>query len=126
MRVLLDTVTFVWALASPERLSKKAMAVLKDQKNIRLISAISLSEIAIKQTLGKLNFSRVDVSTGIVDLQARFLPYSAEHAYQLFDLPPHHSDPFDRQIISQALIEGIPVVTIDEKFELYVGLKVIW
>jgi PIN domain nuclease of toxin-antitoxin system len=126
MRVLLDTVTFVWALASPERLSKKAMAVLKDQKNIRLISAISLSEIAIKQTLGKLNFSRVDVSTGIVDLQARFLPYSAEHAYQLFDLPPHHSDPFDRQIISQALIEEIPVVTIDEKFELYVGLKVIW
>jgi PIN domain nuclease of toxin-antitoxin system len=126
MRVLLDTVTFIWALASPERLSKKAMAVLKDQKNIRLISAISLSEIAIKQTLGKLNFSRVDVSTGIVDLQARFLPYSAEHAYQLFDLPPHHSDPFDRQIISQALIEEIPVVTIDEKFELYVGLKVIW
>jgi PIN domain nuclease of toxin-antitoxin system len=119
-------VTFIWALASPERLSKKAMAVLKDQKNIRLISAISLSEIAIKQTLGKLNFSRVDVSTGIVDLQARFLPYSAEHAYQLFDLPPHHSDPFDRQIISQALIEEIPVVTIDEKFELYVGLKVIW
>jgi PIN domain nuclease of toxin-antitoxin system len=76
--------------------------------------------------LGKLNFSKTDISVGVADLQARLLPYSAEHAYQLFDLPPHHNDPFDRQIISQALVEEIPVVTIDEKFKLYAGLKVIW
>jgi len=126
MQVLLDTVTFIWAIDSPERLSKRAMTVLRDQKNIRLISAISLSEIAIKRALGKLNFSKTDVSVGVADLQARLLPYGAEHAYQLFDLPPHHNDPFDRQIISQALVEEIPVVTIDEKFKLYAGLKVIW
>jgi PIN domain nuclease of toxin-antitoxin system len=126
MRVLLDTVTFIWALVSPERLSKRAIVALRDQKNIRLISAISLSEIAIKQALGKLNFSKTDVSAGVADLQARLLPYSAEHAYQLFDLPPHHNDPFDRQIIAQALIEEIPVITIDEKFKLYAGLKMIW
>jgi PIN domain nuclease of toxin-antitoxin system len=126
MRVLLDTVTFIWAVGSPDRLSKKAMAALQDHKNIRLISTISLSEIAIKQALGKLSFSKSDVSTALSDLQARCLPYSAEHAFQLFDLPSHHSDPFDRQIISQALIEEVPVITVDDKFKLYAGLKVIW
>ena len=35
-------------------------------------------------------------------------------------------DPFDRQIIAQALSEKIPVVTPDEKFRLYSGLKIIW
>jgi PIN domain nuclease of toxin-antitoxin system len=54
------------------------------------------------------------------------LPYRADHAFSLFDLPLHHSDPFDRQIIAQALSEQIPVVTPDEKFGLYKGLKVIW
>jgi PIN domain nuclease of toxin-antitoxin system len=45
---------------------------------------------------------------------------------QLFDLPVHHGDPFDRQIIAQALVEEIPIVTADEAFRLYHGLKVIW
>lgn len=56
----------------------------------------------------------------------RVLPYTAEHAYALFDLPPHRGDRFDRQIIAQALAEGIPIVTADEAFRLYDGLKVIW
>jgi PIN domain nuclease of toxin-antitoxin system len=44
----------------------------------------------------------------------------------LFELPRHHGDPFDRQIIAQALSEKIPVVTSDQKFGLYKGLRVIW
>jgi PIN domain nuclease of toxin-antitoxin system len=44
----------------------------------------------------------------------------------LFDLPLHHADPFDRPIIAQALAEKIPIVTCDEKFSLYKGLKLIW
>jgi len=60
------------------------------------------------------------------DLKLRVLPYTGRHAYQLFGLPLHHSDPFDRQIIAQALAENIPVVTPDEKFSLYKGLKIIW
>jgi PIN domain nuclease of toxin-antitoxin system len=54
------------------------------------------------------------------------LPYTSDHAFQLFTLPRHHNDPFDRQIIAQALLEDIPVVTPDDKFSLYKGLKVIW
>lgn len=126
MRVLLDTVTFIWALQSPELLSPKAMMVLQDEKTVREFSTISISEIAIKRAKGKLDVSKDDVITGIADLRIRVISYSAEHAYQLFSLPLLHLDPFDRQIIAQALGEKIPVVTIDDKFKLYTGLKVIW
>src|SRR4051812_15908128 len=90
------------------------------------MSSISLSEIAIKQALGKLDFSMEDVRSGIMDLKLRVLSYTAGHAFHLFSLPVHHCDPFDRQIIAQALAEEIPVVTPDEKFKLYAGLQVLW
>ena len=126
MRLLLDTVTFIWAIGSPERISPKAMRSLLHVEAKLEMSAISLSEIAIKQTLGKLNLSMEDARIGIADLKLRILPYTSVHAYHLFGLPQHHRDPFDRQIIAQALAEDLPMVTSDEKFGLYKGLKVIW
>lgn len=126
MRVLLDTVTFLWAITSPERLSRPATSALADKSTVREISAISLSEIAIKASRGKLTISSDNVEQGISDLQLRVLPYSAQHALELFSLPPHHTDPFDRQIIAQAIAEGIPVVTADEAFGLYNRVRVIW
>jgi PIN domain nuclease of toxin-antitoxin system len=102
------------------------MSALRSESAVREISAISLSEIAIKSARGKLTFGQDDLNTGITALRLRVLPYTAEHAFRLFDLPLHHGDPFDRQIIAQALAEGIPVVTSDEAFRLYKGLKVIW
>lgn len=126
MRLLLDTVTFLWALNSPDRVSAAAMSALCSSRAVREVSAVSLSEIAIKQALGKLKFLKADVMDGVSDLQLRILPYTAQHAYGLFDLPLHHPDPFDRQIIAQALAEDIPVVTCDRSFRLYEGLQVIW
>ena len=126
MRLLLDTVIFIWAVESPERISRKAMAALEHHDAVREMSAVSISEIAIKSAIGKLNLSERDVLTGIADLQLRVLPYTAEHANRLFNLPLHHADPFDRQIVAQALAENIPIVTSDEKFGLYKGIKVIW
>src|SRR5258707_15888941 len=102
MRLLLDTVTFIWAVGSPERISKKAMRSLQHSQAKLEMSAISLSEIAIKQALGKLKLTSEDAMAGIADLRLRVLPYTADHAYQLFGLPLHHGDPFDRQIIAQA------------------------
>jgi hypothetical protein len=72
---------------------------------------VSLSELAIKQSIGKLRIGGDEVLTGIADLWLRVLPYTADHALHLFDLPLHHRDPFDRQITAQALCEKIPVVT---------------
>ena len=126
MRFILDTVTFIWAVSTPERLSRAAMSALRKVGAVREISVISLTEIAVKQTRGKITFNQADALAGIADLQLRVLPYTAGHALTLFDLPPHHPDPFDRQIISQALVEGVSVVTPDEAFNRYEGLKVVW
>jgi PIN domain nuclease of toxin-antitoxin system len=126
VRIILDTVTFIWALSAPERLSRAAMSALRKGAAVREISVVSLTEIAVKQTRGKLNFVRRDAITGVADLRLRVLPFSAEHAFRLFDLPTHHPDPFDRQIIAQALVENVSVVTPDESFNLYEGLKVVW
>ena len=126
MRLILDTVTFIWAVSAPERLSRAAMSALRRSTAVRELSVVSLAEIAVKQTRGKLTFNKADVMTAVADLRLRILPYAAEHAFRLFDLPTHHGDPFDRQIISQALVENIAVVTPDESFKLYHGLKVVW
>jgi len=126
MRLLLDTVTFIWAVSDPERLSRAAASALRKATAVREVSVVSLTEIAVKQTRGTLTFGKADATAGVADLRLRVLPYSAEHAFRLFDLPTHHADPFDRQIIAQALAEGVPVVTPDEAFRLYEGLKVVW
>ena len=125
MRVLLDTVTFLWAYSSPELLSKKAIGAL-NESTIRELSAVSLSEIAIKTALGKLDWRKENATTALSDLRLRVLSYMATHAYALFNLPLHHRDPFDRQMIAQALAENIPIVTSDRIFRRYRGLKIIW
>jgi PIN domain nuclease of toxin-antitoxin system len=126
MRLILDTVTFIWAVSAPERLSRAAMSALRKPTAVREISVVSLTEIAIKQNRGKLTFGKADVMAGLADLRLRVVPFAAEHALRQFDLPTHHADPFDRQIIAQALVENVPIVTPDEAFKLYEGLKVVW
>ena len=100
--------------------------MLQNPENVLELSAMSVTEIAIKAALGKLEVSEISTRQAVHDLDIRILPYSAEHALHLFRLPLHHRDPFDRMIIAQALSERIPVVTPDEKFKLYKGLRVIW
>src|SRR5580658_4295251 len=124
MRVLLDTITFLRGVSSSEHISRAAMSALASPAAVREISVVSFSEIAIKQTRGKLTFSKEELAKGVSDLRLRVMPYTAAHAYGLFDLPLHHDDPFDRQIIAQARAEDIPVVTSDRVFRLYSGLKV--
>jgi PIN domain nuclease of toxin-antitoxin system len=126
MRLLLDTVTFLWATSSPAQLSRRAMSALRSGSAVREISAISLAEIALKSSRGKLTFGPDEINAGITALRLRVLPYTSAHALGLFHLPLHHGDPFDRQIISQALTESIQVVTPDKSFNLYEGLEVIW
>ena len=126
MRLLLDTAVLIYAVESPERLSKRATAALRNPENILELSTISLAELAIKSSIGKLAISEAVARQAVKDLDIRVLPYTAEHALRLFNLPLHHPDPFDRQIIAQALSEKIPVLSPDQKFGLYEGLKVIW
>ncbi|MGB6897792.1 MAG: type II toxin-antitoxin system VapC family toxin [Candidatus Acidiferrum sp.] len=126
MRVLIDTVTFIWAVRDPQYVSRPAMSMLANEATLAELSAISISEIAVKQAIGKLTFSKEDVAKSIASLKLRVLSYTAEHSYKLFELPLHHTDPFDRQIIAQAMAEEIPVMTSDRIFGAYQGLKIIW
>jgi len=126
VRVLLDTAVLVFSVEAPERLSKRAYAAISGANDIRELSSISLTEIAIKNALGKLRMPADCVRQAMQDMMVRVLPFTADHAFRLFELPLHHGDPFDRQIVAQALCENIPLVSPDERLRSYEGLKVIW
>jgi PIN domain nuclease of toxin-antitoxin system len=126
VRVLLDTAVLIFAVETPERLSRQAERILKNAANLRELSSISLTEIAVKASLGKLQISVASAHQAIEDLDIRILPFTADHAFAMFELPLHHRDPFDRQIIAQALWEGIPVISPDETWRQYKGLRLVW
>jgi len=125
-RLLLDTAVLIYAVESPEKLSRRVAVALQNDTISLGLSAVSLTEIAIKNKVGKLTFPAEVVRRAIESLGIRIVPYTAEHAFHLFELPLHHRDPFDRQIIAQALVEKIPVVTPDRTFGRYEGLKLVW
>ena len=128
MRVLVDTHTFLWALLKDHRLSTRAKQVLISGENELVFSLVSLWEIAVKMKIGKLNTVGSSV-TYIRDEMAEYgmelLPIRYEHILQLERLPLHHSEPFDRLLIAQAVAESLPILTHDETFPLY-PVKLIW
>jgi PIN domain nuclease of toxin-antitoxin system len=125
VRVLIDTSVLIFAALEPNRLTKSAFSILADSENIPEISTVSIAEIALKNATGKLIFPSIDVRHSLDDLKIRILPFTADHAFRLFNLPLHHRDPFDRQIIAQSLHEKIPLITSDRKFSLYLD-EILW
>jgi PIN domain nuclease of toxin-antitoxin system len=109
-----------------EQVPKRARLVLEDAETERLVSAVSVTEIAIKHSTGALPMTKADMEEAISDLRLMSLPFTAAHASRLFTLPQHHRDPFDRMLIATALVEDIPVVTGDRRFKDYRGVRVIW
>ena len=126
MRLLLDTAVVIYAVEFPEKLSRRAATALRNLDNALELSAVSVTEIAIKAASGKLEFSAAILRKAMDDLGIRILPYTADHAFGMFELPRHHNDPFDRQIIAQAMYEKVSIVTSDDKFRQYQGLKIVW
>lgn len=123
MKLLLDTHLLLWAAGQPERLSARAKKLLSDPANELMFSAASLWEIAIKNTLGRPDF-RVDariLRRGLLDNGYTELPVTGQHAVGIDGLPPLHKDPFDRMLLSQALVEGVTLVTRDEEPAKYSG-----
>jgi PIN domain nuclease of toxin-antitoxin system len=120
VRVLLDTSVVVWAATTPERLGSGVdlLAVA----DVRLVSAVSIWELAIKQHLGKLSVgSDVRAWTRRVtsELVLDHLPVTTEHAAAVEHLPDVHHDPFDRLLVAQALAEGALLLTADERLAAY-------
>ena len=123
MKLLLDTQLLLWAAGQPERLSKTALKLLNDPRNELLFSAASLWEIAIKSTLGREDFHVEPrlLRRGLLDNGYVELPITSLHAVSIDGLPPLHKDPFDRLLLSQALSEGITLLTSDSTLAKYPG-----
>ena len=123
MKLLLDTQLLLWAAGHPERLSPRARRQISDPENELLFSAASLWEITIKTSLGRDDF-RVEphvLRRALLDNGYVELPITGEHAINVGVLPPLHKDPFDRLLLSQALVEGITLLTTDAQLARYRG-----
>lgn len=123
MRVLLDTHALLWWLADDERLAPDARSAIGAADTDVFASSVSVWEIAIKRRLGKLEAP--DDLLAELDRQ-RFLglPLTPRDAWLAGHLDPHHSDPFDRALIAQALVHDLQVVTRDPRFAAY-GIDVL-
>ena len=128
MRLLLDTHAIIWAIDDQPQLSPVALAVIRDPANDRVVSAATIWELSIKVGQGKLALSlpyRQWMDRAIADLKLTILPVTVEYADRQATLPLHHKDPFDRLMIAQALVEGIPIVSADVTFDPY-GVTRLW
>jgi PIN domain nuclease of toxin-antitoxin system len=128
MKLLLDTHVFIWWSGEPNKLSEKVLNACENRANRLILSIVSIWEMQIKMQLGKLKLKRSlkelvknqqDVNSLLI------LPVSPNHIFMLDNLPMHHSDPFDRLLISQAIEEKLLLVSKDEKFSDY-AVKLFW
>ena len=110
-----------------EEMPEKVQRILQSPQAELHLSIISDMEIAIKHSVGKLNFPPHELAVVCINAGIeRFFPLQEHHTLKLFDLPLHHRDPFDRALISTALAEDLPIISSDESFSMYKGLEVIW
>lgn len=121
MRLLLDTHVFLWLNTEPERLGDH-LALVENPRHDRLVSAASSWEIAIKSAVGRLQLPEPVarwMPARLADIGATPVPIEHSHALAVADLPPHHRDPFDRLLVAQAQMLGVPLLTSDRQIARY-------
>jgi len=118
MKIIIDTHIFLWALSDPDRISLGRRNKLETRTNIVYVSSITIAEIMIKSSMGKL---QIDFDPVEFAQKSGFdlLAFSGPEALLLKDLPFHHRDPFDRMLICQSLINNYPLMTDDNKIRQY-------
>lgn len=128
MNVLLDTHTLLWFISGDERTSQNARNIIESDSTKLFVSIASLWEIAIKINIGKLDlhipFKKLQKE--VLNNNFTILPIEFTHTVQLSKLESIHRDPFDRILISQALVENFTIISKDTTFSAYKGLKTIW
>lgn len=128
MHILMDTHTFLWFLWADPQLSVTARTMIEDETNEKFISLISLWEIALKVSVGKLTLAKPFeqyIREQIALNGFEILPLRLEHIAQVVSLPFHHRDPFDRLLAAQSLVEAMPLLSIDAVLDPY-GLTRLW
>jgi PIN domain nuclease of toxin-antitoxin system len=131
MKVLIDTHTFLWFVAGSMELSETAKKLIQNQQNSVYISIASLWEISIKTAIGKLQItdSYETVINDVVENDISILPINFAHTVMQNKLPFYHRDPFDRIIVSQAIVENMNLISRDGAFDAYLEnleVKRIW
>jgi PIN domain nuclease of toxin-antitoxin system len=123
LKLLLDTHLLLWAAGQPDRLSPAARKQISDPSNELLFSAASIWEVSIKNSIGRKDFQVEPrlLRRGLLDNGYLELPITSQHAVNIDSLPPIHRDPFDRMLVSQALIEGVTLLTVDAQVARYKG-----
>ena len=118
MKILIDTHIFLWALSAPSKINAQKRADLETLSNTVYVSSITIVEMMIKASIGKLkiDFDPVDLAK-----QSGFelLDFSGHDALLLQAMPFHHKDPFDRMLIAQSITNKCHIMTDDKKFSLY-------
>ena len=123
MKLLLDTVTFLnSALAPRKKISERATDLLLHPDSELYVSIVSIWEIAIKYSKGRLVLPASPdqfVPTHRTKLGAELLQLDEESACHVTRLPDIHKDPFDRILICQAMIHGMVLLTPDDRISRY-------
>ena len=117
MSLLLDTHGALWAITGDAILGEEFLDRLRHDPDI-FLSPVSLWEITIKQTAGKLA-GPPDLAEQVRNMGFRELPVTHIHAMAAGRLPPHHRDPFDRMLVAQAVTEGFTLASRDASIALY-------
>jgi len=116
MKLLLDSHAFIWSYDKQHKLSQRSRWELSNPANNLFLSVVSIWEIQIKIQNNKLKFQ--DTFADVIAEQQQInglqiLPMQLSHALYLENLPLHHKDPFDRLLISQAVVENMTLVSAD-------------
>jgi PIN domain nuclease of toxin-antitoxin system len=121
VNLLLDTHVALWAITDSPRLSERARSLVADPANTVWVSVASLWEIALKQSLGRgdMPITAEQGKAWFEQSGYRLLPIEAPHVLTVAQLPAHHSDPFDRLLVAQALTEPLRLITHDAQVASY-------
>ena len=131
MRLLLDTHTFLWYYSGSSELSEFARKCIDNPQNEFYISIVSLWEISIKNSIGKLDLDKPfdEFCKEIVEMGFTILPIDIAHLIKSSTLPFHNRDPFDRILIAQAISENLDFVSRDAIVDSYLeseAIRKIW
>jgi len=119
MNILIDTHIFLWLANDDIDLIKpNKFKYLNDMDNHLYISSLSVAEISIKKSIGKLRFDG-DILNTLNDMGVEILDFDGKSALLLASLPYHHRDPFDRMIIAQGITQKYKILSMDKIFKLY-------
>ena len=124
---LLDTHTLLWMQDDNPELSQKARKLLADSSNELYVSIVSIWEVVIKKSLGKLelDYEIDDLLQSCLINRITILPLQLSCFTVLEKLPFIHRDPFDRVIAATAIDLNYTLISRDRNLPKY-NLKIIW